>query len=75
MLEPFCLEHDIRVGPEIGSHSTVIGHHNSSIGVTQPGELEDPPGLYEKVYTNNKYYYTMTTLCRVLSAVSRLLDI
>ena len=56
LLEPFCREHDIRVsvlGPEIDGrpsslHSNVM-HHATTPTVSSGGELEDPPGLYEKV--------------------------
>lgn len=56
LLEPFCREYDIRMsllGPEIeGRPSTIhpnVMHHAPTPTVSSGGELEDPPGLYEKV--------------------------
>ena len=39
LLEPFCRDHDIRV----------LGGDHQGGGVVVTSELEDPPGLYEKV--------------------------
>lgn len=56
-----------------GMHSTMM-HHSTSGGSTGPattglsaapgttGELEDPPGLYEKVLEFRDYYYYYDTL-------------
>lgn len=55
LLEPFCRENDIRVsvlGPEIDNrHSNMHSNmmHQASTPTVTGGELEDPPGLYEKV--------------------------
>ena len=56
LLEPFCREYDIRVsglGSDIDGRPSSI-HTNAVQHATTPtvssgGELEDPPGLYEKV--------------------------
>lgn len=58
LLEPFCRDHDIQVSliaaemernPTVHSGSLHSGPPGSSAG----GELEDPPGLYEKVSAND----------------------
>ncbi len=56
LLEPFCREYDIRVsglGSDIDGrpssiHTNVVQHATTPT-VSSGGELEDPPGLYEKV--------------------------
>ena len=63
LLEPFCRENDIRVsmlGSDIdrqsGMHSVM--HHSTTGPMVSStgGELEDPPGLYEKVHSVFQYY-------------------
>ena len=71
LLEPFCREHDIRVfgdieRPAAASHPVNAMHQTGGVVVTS--DIEDPPGLYEKVQLPLTHFYVSILLSLVLPA-------
>lgn len=74
LLEPFCREHDIRVlggdlDRQTANHPGGILHQTTGMVITS--DLEDPPGLYEKV--TFQLHYIVLELSEIFILLVRIL--